>query len=64
MVDALCPGFAADCLETLEEIAIRYAETLESRGGKLRYIPALNDAPDHIAFLADLVCARTAPWRA
>ena len=63
-VDALCPGFSADCLETLEEIAIRYAETLESRGGKLRYIPALNDAPDHIAFLTDLVCARTAPWRA
>lgn len=63
-VDALCPGFAADCLETLEEIAIRYAEILESRGGKLRYIPALNDAPDHIAFLADLVRARTAPWRA
>ena len=62
-VDVLCPGFAADCLETLEEIAIRYAAILTARGGQLRYIPALNDAPDHVAFLADLVWSRTAPWR-
>lgn len=63
-VDALCPGFAADCLETLEEIAIRYAGAFQKQGGTLRYIPALNDAPDHVDFLADLVSRRTMPWRA
>jgi len=57
-VDVVCPGFAADCLETLEEIALRYAETyLEAGGEKLRYIPALNDRPEHIQALAELVMA-------
>lgn len=47
-LDVLCPGFAADCLETLEEIAEEYAELFQEAGGKaLRYIPALNDAPAH-----------------
>ena len=63
-VDALCPGFATDCLETLEEIAIRYAGEFQKMNGTLRYIPALNDAPDHMEFLADLVTCRTMPWRA
>ncbi|MFZ5532667.1 MAG: ferrochelatase [Pseudomonadota bacterium] len=63
-VDAVCPGFAADCLETLEEIAVRYAEGYAQQGGTLRYIPALNDAPEHIAFLADLVIDRTRNWSA
>jgi ferrochelatase len=58
-VDVICPGFAADCLETLEEIALRYAETyLEAGGEKLRYIPALNDRPEHIRALAELVSTR------
>lgn len=47
-LDVLCPGFAADCLETLEEIAVEYDEAFREAGGKaLRYIPALNDAPAH-----------------
>ncbi|MGH8397605.1 MAG: ferrochelatase [Gammaproteobacteria bacterium] len=55
-VDVVCPGFAADCLETLEEIALRYAESFRRAGGEtLRYIPALNNRPDHIRALADLV---------
>ncbi len=55
-VDVICPGFAADCLETLEEIALRYAGDFRQAGGEaLRYIPALNDRPDHIRALADLV---------
>lgn len=58
-VDVICPGFAADCLETLEEIAVTNAALFESEGGgKLRYIPALNDRPDHIAALAELVAER------
>lgn len=55
-LDVICPGFSADCLETLEEVALRYAEDFKNAGGKeLRYVPALNDAPAHIGVLADLV---------
>ncbi|MBU6422039.1 MAG: ferrochelatase [Gammaproteobacteria bacterium] len=61
-VDVICPGFAADCLETLEEIALRYAESFRAAGGReLRYIPALNARPDHVHALADLVMAQLEP---
>jgi len=63
-VDVLCPGFSADCLETLEEIAMRAADVFRSSGGEsLRYIPALNDRPDHIQALADIVTANTLDWQ-
>lgn len=59
-VEILCPGFAADCLETLEEIAEQNRDRFLQAGGEsYRYIPALNDAPEHIAFLADLVARRS-----
>jgi ferrochelatase len=62
-VDVVCPGFAADCLETLEEIALRYAEVfVESGGGSLHYIPALNARDDHVAFLAKLVASHAGGW--
>lgn len=55
-LDVVCPGFAADCLETLEEIAMQNAELLsQSGGGNLNYIPALNARADHIEFLSRLV---------
>lgn len=55
-VDVLCPGFAADCLETLEEIALRYAESFRAAGGReLRYIPALNARDAHVRALTELV---------
>lgn len=55
-VDVVCPGFAADCLETLEEIALRYAEGFRAAGGgALRYIPALNDSEGQVRTLADVV---------
>lgn len=58
-VDIVCPGFSADCLETLEEIALGNREHFLAAGGEsYRYIPALNDRPDHIAALADLITAR------
>jgi ferrochelatase len=58
-VDVICPGFAADCLETLEEIALRYAEIYREAGGDaLRYIPALNARADHIKALAAIVRAK------
>ena len=54
-VDVVCPGFPTDCLETLEEIALRYAEGFRAAGGeRLRYIPALNDSDSHVRALADI----------
>lgn len=62
-VDVLCPGFATDCLETLEEIALRArAGFVAAGGGELRYIPALNAHPAHVAFLTDLICAHLQGW--
>jgi ferrochelatase len=54
-VHTICPGFAADCLETLEEVGAGYRKMFLEHGGKeFHYIAALNDRPDHIAFLASL----------
>lgn len=54
-VDVVCPGFAVDCLETLEEIAMQNAEAFHAAGGgELRYIPCLNAAPAHAEALAML----------
>ncbi len=63
-LDVVCPGFAADCLETLEEIAMQNAEFFESAGGgELRYIPALNERADHVAVLANLVHSQAGAWQ-
>jgi len=53
-VDVVCPGFAVDCLETLEEVAIMLKARFAERGGRLDYIPCLNDAPAHADALAAL----------
>lgn len=54
-IDVVTPAFAADCLETLEEIAVQSAEAFRNNGGeRLRLIPCLNDDDAHIAMLADL----------
>jgi len=54
-VQVIAPGFSADCLETLEEIAMENRELFLSRGGtRYEYIPALNDAPQHIAMMEHL----------
>lgn len=55
-VDIVCPGFAADCLETLEEIAIANRDVFLQAGGRhYRYIPALNSSPLHVTLFASLV---------
>jgi ferrochelatase len=55
-VDVVCPGFAVDCLETLEEIGITNKEVFERAGGaQYRLIPALNDSPEHGRVLAGLI---------
>ncbi|MCD7098604.1 ferrochelatase [Stenotrophomonas sp. MMGLT7] len=53
-IDVACPGFACDCLETLEEVAMGFVHTVAERGAQLRYIPCLNDAPAHAQALAAL----------
>ncbi|GAB1265084.1 ferrochelatase [Aurantivibrio infirmus] len=58
-VDVACPAFAADCLETLEEIAFEGKEVfLEAQGENLRLIPCLNDSDIHIEVLANIVRQR------
>lgn len=55
-IHVLCPGFAADCLETLEEIAIQGKETFtQAGGGNFYYLPALNDSDPHIQALAEII---------
>lgn len=55
-VAVISPGFACDCLETLEEIAETNRDLFLANGGKsYRYIPALNDAPKHIDMMAQLI---------
>lgn len=62
-IDVISPCFAADCLETLEEIAIRYAADFSAcGGGELRYIPALNARDDHVSFLSRLVERNVSGW--
>jgi len=62
-VDVVCPGFAADCLETLEEIALEgKAGFLGAGGNEFHYIPALNDSPEWITALADLVRSQMSGW--
>lgn len=62
-LDVICPGFSADCLETLEEIDGLNREGFHHAGGeRYRYIPALNDRPDHLRFLADLVLRNLQGW--
>lgn len=51
-VDVVAPGFAVDCLETLEEVAQMLREDFRARGGELRYIPCLNDGAAHARVLA------------
>ena len=62
-LDIVCPGFAADCLETLEEIAMQNAELFaESGGGSLHYIPALNARRDHAGFIARFIETHAHGW--
>jgi ferrochelatase len=54
-IQVISPGFSVDCLETLEEIAIRYHEMfLDAGGHKFEYIPALNDSAAHVSLLTSV----------
>jgi protoporphyrin/coproporphyrin ferrochelatase len=55
-IAVVCPGFAVDCLETIEEIGIDYGAQFRAAGGsELVYIPALNDSALHVQALAAVI---------
>jgi ferrochelatase len=62
-VDVMCPGFVADCLETLEEISIEARAAFLAAGGEtFHYIPALNDQHEWIAALSDIAQTHLQGW--
>ncbi len=62
-LDVVCPGFSADCLETLEEIDQLNREIFVHAGGeRFRYIPCLNDRADHVQALAGVAFAHLQGW--
>jgi ferrochelatase len=64
-VHVVAPGFAADCLETLDELGRENKHIFESAGGVgYHYIPALNDRPQHLDMLADITLNHLQGWEA
>lgn len=62
-IDIICPGFSADCLETLEEINMENREVfLEAGGETYNYIPALNEGAEHIDALCEVLTAHMFGW--
>jgi len=63
-VQIVSPAFAADCLETLEELAIQNKEFFLTAGGeRFHYIPALNADPAHVDALFEIVKQQTQGWQ-
>lgn len=63
-VQLVCPGFSADCLETLEEIQIQYRQIFLEAGGKqFAYIPALNDSAAHLDVLTGIILNHCQGWQ-
>lgn len=62
-IDVVCPGFVADCLETLEEIAIEGKEIfIEAGGEEFHYIPSLNEHPEWIKALGNIIQTHLSGW--
>jgi ferrochelatase len=62
-VTVVCPGFAVDCLETLEEIGIENRDIFLRAGGeRFEYVPALNARPEHARFLARHIARHCQGW--
>lgn len=62
-IDVYCPGFAVDCLETLEEIAIEARQDFLDNGGEaFRYLPALNDSSEHVRLITALIKRHSQGW--
>ncbi|VAW45012.1 Ferrochelatase, protoheme ferro-lyase [hydrothermal vent metagenome] len=63
-IQVVCPGFSADCLETIEEIGEENREYFEEAGGeKFGFIRCLNDRKDHTDALADIILQHTQGWK-
>jgi protoporphyrin/coproporphyrin ferrochelatase len=62
-LNVICPGFAMDCLETVEEIAVENRDAfLEAGGKKFSYVPALNAEQAHTQCLAELIVQHSQGW--
>jgi ferrochelatase len=62
-VQVVCPGFSADCLETIEEIGMENRDIfLEAGGERYEYIPCLNAQPTHLAALTDILSEELTGW--
>ncbi len=62
-IDVVCPGFPADCLETLEEMNMQNRDLFIEQGGKnYHYIPALNDSDVHIHALGEIILHYCQDW--
>ena len=62
-IHIIAPGFAVDCLETLEELAMQNRDLYISNGGKLfHYLPALNDSESHINLFLQLIKEQATGW--
>ena len=62
-VTVVCPGFATDCLETLEEIAMQNREAFLAHGGEsFDYVPCLNSSEPHVALYEQLVLRHAQGW--
>jgi ferrochelatase len=62
-ITVICPGFAIDCLETLEEIDVENRALFESAGGEtFHYVPGLNARADHAILLRDIIVQHCQGW--
>jgi ferrochelatase len=62
-VNVVCPGFSADCLETLYEVNVEMRATFQNAGRReFHYIPALNTRPDHIRALSEVIFSQIEGW--
>jgi protoporphyrin/coproporphyrin ferrochelatase len=62
-VTVVCPGFATDCLETLEEISMQNRELFLAQGGEaFDYVPCLNSSPAHVEVMEDVVLQHAGGW--
>ena len=62
-IDVICPGFSADCLETLEEIAMEGKEIFKrAGGGEYHYIPALNENDVWIQAMTEIALENLQGW--
>jgi ferrochelatase len=62
-IAVISPGFVADCVETLDELAIELAHEFHTAGGEnFSYIPCLNDNEDHARFIAEMATRELSGW--